>query len=209
MKTYKRFLAVNACNMICLVMFCLSNAAIADVEKDLQTCYDCHGKDGASTEPEIPIIGGYSATYIIDSMIAYQNEERPCQKTEIPDGPRKGEKEDMCAIAKNLSEADTEAMAEHLASEPFVRAKQTFDPEKAKLGKKVQNRQCAKCHEDGGSSPDDDAGILAGQWMPYMNQQMKEYTSGKRPMTKKMAKKFKKLNDADKENIVHYYGSFQ
>lgn len=185
------------------------SSSIAGVKENLESCYSCHGKDGASTESDIPIIGGYSSAYIIDSMIAYRNKERPCEETKIRSGPHKGDKKDMCAIAKDLSEADTEEVAKHLATEPFVRAKQKFDPEKARLGKIVQNRQCKKCHEDGGSSPDDDAGILAGQWMEYIEEQMEEYSAGKRPMTKKMKVKYDKLKKEDLENIIHYYGSFQ
>ena len=195
--------------VFCALTMGFVGTATAGVQENLDACYSCHGKDGVSTEPSIPIIGGYSAAYIIDSMTAYRNKERACEETEILSGPHKGDKKDMCVIAKDLSEADTKAVAEHLAKEPFVRAKQKFDPEKAKLGKVVQNKQCKKCHEDGGSSPDDDAGILAGQWMKYIEQQMADYSAGKRPMTKKMKVKYEKLSKEDLENIIHYYGSFQ
>lgn len=183
--------------------------ANAGLQENLDSCYSCHGKDGASTDANIPIIGGYSADYTFDSMIAYRNKERPCEAVEVPAGPHKGEKQDMCTIAKDLSEEDTRAIAEHLAAEPFVRAKQSSDPEKAKLGKKIHNRQCKKCHEDGGSSPDDDAGILAGQHMKYLMQQLEDYAAGKRPMPEKMKPKFEKVDKADYENLINYYGSFE
>ena len=115
----------------------------------------------------------------------------------------------MCTIAKNLSEADSEQIAEYFASKPFVRAKQEFDPAKAKAGKKLQSTKCKKCHDDGGSLPDDDAGILAGQWTPYMKKQFKDFTSGERLMTKKMKKKFDELSDEEKENLIHFFASFQ
>ena len=193
----------------CVFALGLAGTSAADVQKALETCYSCHGKDGASTEKDIPIIGGYSAYYITDSMTAYRNKERPCVEAEIRSGPHKGNKTDMCAVAKDLSEADTKEVAEQLASKPFVRAKQEFDPEKAKLGEIVQNRDCKKCHEDGGSSPDDDAGILAGQWKKYIQNQMEDYSTGKRQMTKKMKVKFEKLDKTDIDNIIEYFASFQ
>jgi sulfide dehydrogenase cytochrome subunit len=92
---------------------------------------------------------------------------------------------------------------------PFVRAKQTFDADLASKGKGIHALECKKCHEDGGSSPDDDAGILAGQWMPYLEDQFEEYASGKRPMPKKMQPKMEKLSAEDTKALIHYYGSFQ
>ena len=187
----------------------VSDVVAADVLELVEPCAGCHGKDGVSTEPDIPIISGNSAVYIKDTMVAYSNKERPCAEVKINAGPKKGELDDMCKIAKALSESETKLIADYFASKPFVRAKQAFDAEKAKLGKIVQDKECKKCHEDGGSSPGDDAGMLAGQWMPYVRQQFKDYSSGERPMTKKMKKKYENLSEEDIENLVHYFASFQ
>ena len=197
------------CLLVALIAAGASNVSASDVLELVEPCAGCHGKDGASTESDIPIIGGYSAAYIIDTMVSFREKERPCADTKISEGRHKGERDDMCKIAKNLSEADTKLIAEYFAAKPFVRAKQEFDANKAKQGKKLQGTKCKKCHENGGSSPDDDAGILAGQWIPYLKQQFKDYTSGARPMTKIMKKKFEKLNETDKENLIHYFASFQ
>jgi len=185
------------------------DASAADVTKLVEECVECHGKDGASTESEVPIIGGYSAQYIIDSMTAYQGKERPCPEAKYRSGKKKGQKTDMCKEAKELSAEDVKAVAKYFAGKKFVRAKQKFDPAKAKQGEKIHDANCKKCHEDGGSSPGDDAGILAGQWMPYLEHSFKEYSSGKRPQPKKMKPKMDKLNSADTEALIHYYGSFQ
>jgi sulfide dehydrogenase cytochrome subunit len=209
MKSYIRLTPLKLCIGVCILALRFTGTAAAGLQENLDNCYSCHGKDGVSTKGDIPTIGGYSATYITDSMTAFRNKERPCEETEIVSGPHKGDKTDMCTVAKDLSEADAEEIANHLATLPFVRAKQPFDAEKAKLGKIVQNRECKKCHEDGGSSPDDDAGILAGQHMEYIKDQMEEFSSGKRPMTEKMKVKYEKLSKEDIENILHYYGSFQ
>jgi sulfide dehydrogenase cytochrome subunit len=195
--------------VIVLTAAAILNVAASDVSELVEPCAGCHGKDGASTESDIPIIGGNSVTYIMDTMVAFREKERPCEETEIRAGPRKGETDDMCNIATGLSDAETKLVAEYFASKPFVRASQEFDPHKAKHGKIIQDINCKKCHEDGGSSPDDDAGILAGQWVPYIEQQFRDYASGARPMPKKMKPKFDKLDDTDKENLIHYFASFQ
>ena len=40
----------------------------ADVKELVEGCNQCHGKDGASTAPDVAIIGGVSAPYTTDSM---------------------------------------------------------------------------------------------------------------------------------------------
>jgi sulfide dehydrogenase cytochrome subunit len=184
-------------------------AGAADVATLAGACEDCHGKDGASTEAKIPTIGGMSAIYITDSMAAYRDKARPCEDVKYLSGPHKGETGNMCKSTEDLSEADTALIAEHFAGLPFVRAKQPFDADLAAQGKGIHNLNCKKCHEDGGSSPDDDAGILAGQWTPYLEEQLEEYAEGKRPLPEKMKPKFEKLSADDKKALLHYYASFQ
>jgi len=187
----------------------ISNASATDVSELTKTCTDCHGQNGASTDSHVPIIGGYSEQYLIDSLTAYIDKDRPCSEVEFHEGDNKGTKTDMCKIAEALSEEDVEKIAVFFAGKEFVPAKQTFDPAKAALGAKIQKASCSKCHEDGGSSPDDDAGILAGQWMPYLASSFKEFVSGERLQPKKMKPKLDKLDDSDIENLVHYFGSLQ
>lgn len=186
-----------------------TSVSAADMAKMIEDCDSCHGKDGASTEPEIPIIGGISALVLNDTMIAYKGEERPCPETEYPAGAKKGQKTTMCKLSADLSEDEIKQLGDHYAGKPFVRAKQKFDPALAAKGKPVHDDLCEKCHEEGGSLASNDAGILAGQWMPYMRHAFKGYSSGDRPMTKKMKKKYKKLSDEDIEALIHYYASIQ
>jgi len=192
-----------------LVVSGIPSALAADAQELFEPCTACHGKDGASTETDMPIIGGMSAPYLTDAMLAYKEKDWPCHEVEIPAGPDKGKKTDMCTIAADLSESDIEKLSEFLAAKPFVRASQDFDAELAAKGEQIHDASCSKCHDEGGSLPDDDSGILAGQWMPYIRQSFEDFGSGDRPMTKKMKPKFEKLEDADKEALIHYYGSFK
>src|SRR3954463_7535629 len=54
-----------------------SSPAWADVTAQAENCAACHGKDGASSESGIPIIGGYSAAYLTESLTNYKNKARP------------------------------------------------------------------------------------------------------------------------------------
>jgi sulfide dehydrogenase cytochrome subunit len=184
-------------------------AAAADIATLTAPCVECHGKDGASTDSKIPIIGGMSSFYIGASLAAYKDKSRPCVDVKYQSGPHKGETSNMCKAAKDISEEDATAIGDFFADKPFVRAKQDFDAGLAEKGKSYHAIHCKKCHEDGGSSPDDDAGILAGQWTPYLEEQFKDYKDGKREMPKKMKPKFDKLTDEDVKVLLNYYASFK
>lgn len=188
-----------------LILATTSAAAFAGAE----SCADCHGKDGASTESDVPVIGGVSEQYLVDSMAAYRDSKRPCAKSAYRGGDKKRAKTDMCEIAGKLSAEDTAKVAKELAAKPFVKVKQPFDAAKAATGKKIHDTQCEKCHSEGGSVAEDEAGILAGQWMPYMKETFAQYTKDARPQPEKMKVKFNALKPADQEALLHYYASQQ
>ena len=181
----------------------------ADVNKLVEDCANCHGKDGASTESDVPIIGGFSAPTVTDVLTAYKKKERPCPESKYRNGAKKGQKTDMCKVANDLSDGDIKEVAKYFAGKKFVRAQQKADPALAKKGKEVHDRSCDKCHSEGGSLASDDAGILAGQWMPYLKEQFKDFQDGKRPMVKKMKPKMEKLKAEDIDALINYYGSFK
>jgi sulfide dehydrogenase cytochrome subunit len=195
--------------VLLLGLAAVGGSAWADVGPLLENCAGCHGKDGASTESDVPIIGGYSAKYLADSLTNYRNKARPCPETKYRSGAQQGQSGDMCSIAGKLSDADITAIADALSKKPFVRATQTADAAKAERGKRIHDAHCTKCHEDGGSSPDDDAGILAGQWMPYVRHTFEEFHSGQRPIPKKMKPKFDELTPDDVDALVNYFGRFK
>lgn len=199
--------------LVCATLFSfslMSGALAIDVDKVTETCAECHGKGGASTETDIPIIGGYSEASITDYLKAYKNKDRECPKTKYRAGKNKGKKTDMCEMVKDLNDSDMTQLAQYFAKQKFVRAKQQkFDPGLAKKGKEIHDVSCEKCHSEGGTVASDDAGIPAGQWMPYLKEAFKDYSSGERPIAKKMKLRMDELNKADIDALINYYGSFQ
>ena len=142
-------------------------------------------------------------------LFAYQEKLRPCRASKYRQGDTSRPETDMCAIAAKLSEADVEALAQHFAALPFAAAKQPFDAAKAAAGKALHARDCAKCHANGGRDPDDDASILGGQHLMYLQQALKDLRSGDREASKKMAEKLSKWTDTEAEAAAHYYASLQ
>jgi len=183
--------------------------AAADVDKLAAVCADCHGKAGASKESDVPIIGGYSSEFLVNNLKAYQTKDRDCPETKFREGGKKGQKTDMCQVVKDLGPADITALAGYFSKQKFVRANQKFDPALAKKGKDLHADYCEKCHSNGGTSAEDDTGLPAGQWMPYLRHALEEFKTGKRPIPKKMKAKLDQVSDADLEALVSYYGSFK
>lgn len=197
--------------LACGALFSLSvaTAASADVGKLAETCASCHGKGGASTESDVPNIGGYSEEYFGIALKAYKTRDRPCVETKFRSGDKKGTKSDMCQVVKDLSDADIKALAQNFAEKKFVRTAQKFDAALAKKGKDVHDKNCEKCHSEGASLASDDAGILAGQKMAYLKEQTEFFLGGKRTMPKKMKPKLEGLDKTEVEAVIHYYGSFK
>ncbi len=199
------YFAVLACAAMLLCPL-----AGAEVGEIADQCDDCHSAGGVSTESDVPSIAGISPFIIEEYMFEYRDEARICRESKYRSGDLERPATDMCVVAKDLSEDDIAEIAEFYGSKEFVAAEQDFDADKAALGAKVHKRLCKKCHSDGGSYADDDASILAGQWMPYLEQVFADYVAGDRNMLdKKMKEKTDELSDEETEAIIQFYGSQQ
>ena len=185
-------------------------SAGADVADIARECDECHGDNGVSTESDVPTIAGMSAFVLEDYLLTYQDEGRPCHETKYRGGDTERPATSMCEIAARLSEDEVAAVAAHYADKPFVPAVQPFDAAKAAEGAGIHKRECEKCHTENASNSDDDAGIMAGQWIPYLQQVFEDYSTGERKMVEeKMQDKFDALSDEQKEALIHFYGSQQ
>ncbi len=179
------------------------------IDATITMCNDCHGEKGVSGNSDIPSIAGFSESTIFDMLDAYIEETRIARSAKYRYGDTGRPQTDMIAISKALSEEDMEAIAVYYSEQISVPAKQDFDAVRAKKGEKLHEEQCTKCHENGGSSADDDAGILAGQWMPVLEQAFKDYRSGERETGAGMRKKLDKLSELEIDELIHFYASQQ
>ena len=201
-----RSVFISLCVLLGLVT--AGSASAATLENQLKTCSYCHGKDGASTDSDVPIIGGYSVEFLVNNLKAYRNHDRDCPETKYRSGPDKGKKSSMCEIAKNLKDGDIRQIATYLSKKKFVHAKQKFDPVLAAKGKEIHDMYCEKCHSEGATQAKDDAGMMAGQWIPYLHQAIEEFQSGKRPIPKKMKAKLEEVTPEDINALIQFYGSY-
>src|SRR5262245_40530563 len=96
----------------------------------------CHGKDGRSSDPRIPHIGGQPKLAVMYQLFFYR------------EGRRKSE--EMNLIAKELTDAELMAIAEHVAKlPPPPPVAGPIDEARFKRGAELAaKRMCASCHND-------------------------------------------------------------
>lgn len=175
----------------------------------IENCNGCHGDDGVSQWSDVPTIAGMPEYTHADALYFFRDNERPCSESEYRQGDTSRPATTMCQVVADLDDATLDELALYYFELPFVAAQQEFDAGLAAAGKAVHDAECEKCHSDGGSNPDDEAGILAGQWMGYMKNTFAEYASGAREQDKKMKEKMDALSEADETALLHYYASQQ
>jgi len=177
----------------------LSTMALAeapDAVLPAYVCAGCHGTNGNSNGPAIPTLAGASRDYIIEVMEGFKSGERVSTI--------------MGRIARGYSKEEIERIADFFSRQAFVPARgQQSDPKLAGKGARLHEQYCEKCHAKGGASPENDAGILAGQWTPYLRYTLADMLAGRSRMPQKMKKKLQKLHrkagDAGIGQLLNYY----
>lgn len=180
-----------------------------DVDALMKGCNDCHGDGGVSQWSDVPTIAGLAEFVHVDALYVYQDEARPCADSEYRQGDTSRPATNMCVLAAELSEDDIDAVAAAYAELPYVKATQEFDAAKAAAGEALHNDHCDKCHSDAGTNPEDEAGMLGGQLMGYLQASFDQYAAGTREQPGKMKEKMDALSADDVAALVNYYGSIQ
>ena len=163
------------------------------------TCAGCHGTDGISYGPAAPTIAGLEADYLLETMQAYKSGERHGTI--------------MGRIVKGYTDEELEQIANFYAEKTYVGWTQAYVGPKAKMGQKLHEDYCEKCHEDEGTSVEDVP--MAGQWMSYIEWTLLDYLNGKNNPEKDMKKKLDAMiadhpdmtKAALAHDLSHFYGS--
>ena len=168
--------------------FLPANAA-DDVEAKAQACGACHGQNGASTAPIIPIIWGQQSSYLYKELHDYHSGAR--------DNPI------MTPLAKGSALDDLRKLADYFAAKswpaPHPAAAAAAPPEA--IAAKLE--QCRLCHgrnfEGGAPAP-----RLAGLSAEYLLASMQSFADGERTNNLDMPGFMKALTDAERETMAKY-----
>lgn len=188
--------------LLLLVTACFSGPSSArDFISLVKSCEGCHGTDGISSTPDIPIIAGFSYEGFLNTMDVFRENDRIAMEYHRPGEPETV----MNEIAQSLSDEDADELAKYFSSIAFKPAKQGANNELASRGEVVHKRYCEKCHTQNGKFPVEDAAILAGQWTPYLRRQFENILTGKRFVPRSMLRRVKKLTADDIEALLNFY----
>ena len=151
----------------------------------------------------MPSIGGFSEFAIMDLLDSYRLGFRQPRTVTLQDGSET----DMARIVDSLSDEDIEAVALYYAEQEWVPHRQPFHESLARRGARIHSVKCGKCHPRGGSVPEADHALLAGQWREYLAAEFRDFDSGARRMTDRMKERYDTLSQPDKAALLEYYVS--
>jgi cytochrome c553 len=83
-------------------------AKIGDASKELQSCNDCHGPDGAGEPPAIPYLAGQFAQYISSQLKAWQLGSRKSSPNAMEYIAKRLDVQDVAAVAAYFQQARTD-----------------------------------------------------------------------------------------------------
>lgn len=200
-----------SCLFIPAMLFTSSHtlATTPETPDFIMECMDCHGENGISMQSDVPTIAGNSVAFIEEVFAAYRYDMRNVVQSKYRYGDTSRAPTNMKAITKKLSNEQITTIAKYFSTLPFVAAEQKFDPVLAATGEIIHLRKCEQCHKNGGNSPEEDAAILAGQWMPYLRNAIKHILDDSRDVDMEMVKKINKLSDDEWEALLNFYASRQ
>jgi len=162
------------------------------LQDKLVQCAACHGEDGRSKDPNIPHIGGQPKLAVMYQLFFYR------------EGRRKNP--EMNLVAKGLSDAELDAIAEYVAKlppPPLVGGE--IDAVRYRRGAELaQKRLCASCHNPDYSGREQ-MPRLAGQHEAYTVKALQDYRAGIRIGTQAaMAEAVRGLSDADFADLAYF-----
>jgi len=168
-----------------------TNAQTSAPPPKAAACAACHGPDGNSTQPLMPILAGQTSRYLYLQLKDFQ------------EGRRSNEL--MSPMAAGLTRDEMHALSDWFAQQKPKPTGFRVDPEKARLGKlKADETLCTMCHL-GGFMGQNEIPRVAGQHHDYVVKQLSDFKQRKRTNDAgNMTSVSSTLQDADIENLAHY-----
>lgn len=183
--------------LCCLVLSSASLMAAETMPPLLAQCTACHGNDGISAAPNVPIIAGLPEQALRKALEDYR------------DGRRTGLA--MEHIVKTVREQGIIDLAGYFSAQTFQPATQETDPEKVARGARFHTDYCEKCHRQEGRFNHELTARLAGQWSTYLTTALLHFHQNKRPQPENMAQKLNALIEEEGlqslEDLAEFYAS--
>ena len=156
-----------------------------------ESCTPCHGPDGNSPAPPVPIIAAQTARYIF------------LQLRDFKEGRRV--EPQMQPFVKDLTREDMIDLSAFFAAQKA--RPRPFTPDEARTARgetKAAAALCTMCHL-GGFMGQNEVPRVAGQYYEYLVKQLQDFKSGRRSNDAgTMAGVSRTLSDEDIDDLAHY-----
>jgi cytochrome c553 len=163
-----------------------------------QVCAACHGANGRSDTPGVPVLAGQHSLYAITQLFLFREGRR--------------NNEAMTAVAKTLTDDDLRGFSEYIGTLPPVPAPPpATPPDAARMAKGkalAEQNKCLFCHgaDLGGGQQ---VPRIAGQREEYLQASLRGFKSGKRAAyTQAMPSAVSQIPVDDLDTLAYFAARF-
>lgn len=162
----------------------------AAVREKLELCTACHGPNGASEQPQYPILAGQHFYYLYVQLKDFKAGRRAS--------------EEMKEIVADLSKAEMRTMAKFFSEQKWPNLAYRPDENAALKGETATVAgQCVQCHR-GGYEGDSRIPRLAGQYKKYLNKTMTDFKTKARNNSAAKSSLMKSYGEAEIAGMAEY-----
>ena len=164
----------------------------AGIRDRLEECAACHGENGASTNPEFPILAGQHLFYLYTQLKDFKAGRRADPIMED--------------IAREIEKDEMRLMARYFSEQAWPNIGFTSDPARAAAGKTAADSgQCVACHL-GDYTGNSGTPRLSGQHPEYLNKTMLDFKEAARANAPAIAALMKSYSEEDIAAMADYLG---
>jgi cytochrome c553 len=173
-------------------------AAVDYGERFRSVCAACHGANGRSDMPGVPVLAGQPSLYTITQLFLFREGRRS--------------NEAMVALAKTMTDADLRGLSDYIGRLPPVPAPAPaapLDTVRMSKGKALaQQHKCTFCHGDD-LSGGQQVPRIGGQKEDYVRSTLHGFKSGERPgYTRAMTEALSQVPAQDLDVLAYYVANF-
>ncbi len=167
-------------------------AGTATAQERLAPCLACHGENGQSQTPDVPSLGAQQSQYVLIQLYMFREKLRVAAP--------------MNDMAKGLSDADLQALADAIAKLPAPKpAGDPGDPARTERARTLAAQyRCNFCHQTNFAGQVN-VPRIAGQREDYLLKTLREYRSNARHgYEPTMAEVLQAVGDQDMADLAHF-----
>lgn len=166
----------------------------SSIRETLQTCFSCHGENGASTIGTFPILAGQEFYYM---YVQLKDMKKGLRASPV-----------MSPIVAGMEKAELKLLAQYFSEQAWPKTDYTIDAKRAGAARSVADAgQCAACHL-GTLKGNSRVPRISNQHPEYLKNTMHDFKNNIRKNAPAIATLFKTFDEQEIQDIADYLASF-